>query len=328
MTNSARHLFLLPTALLALGLTACPTTEAPDDPDDPFVETDGGQPVELDAGLTGEPVTFKVMSWNVHDLFDDIDNPALVNDEGGEMLRTSTQVSTKLGKLAAVIKGAEPDVLALQEVETKELLGRLNEKLGSSALANFELMPTFDRRGINVAIMSRFPIVKVVSHGNEGDRFYHPDSPRTFTWPRDCLEVHLDLGGNRTVVVLVNHHTSAISDEDGLEREAQSMRARAIADGLRAQNPLWPVLITGDMNSDEGSEAVKILSAGGGFVDVGMKVSASSRWTYVFSGDKQRLDYILPDSRSAAWVKEVYFVHSPAVDTASDHEPVTVTFTY
>jgi predicted extracellular nuclease len=341
MPAISRLLLLVPTALLAIGFAACPG----ETPDDPIVEADGGtltdpdsgMPLVLDAGFYGDPVTFKVMSWNVHDFFDDIDDPALENesysnDYSGETVLTSTQVSSKLTKLATVIKTAKPDVLAMQEVETKDLLRRLNEKLGTASLPHYDLKDTYDSRGINVAIMSRFPITKIVSHAQLGERFYHPELPNYVIWPRDCLEVHLDLGGNRTVALLVNHHTSQRDNgstiDSELKREAQSMEARRLADQLRTDNPLLPVLIVGDLNSDEGSSPVNILTAGGRYVDVGMKVSLSSRWTYEYRGEQQRLDYIIPDSETAKRVDQVYFVHSSAVDDASDHHPVTVTFTW
>jgi endonuclease/exonuclease/phosphatase family metal-dependent hydrolase len=279
----------------------------------------GGQPV-LDAGYYGPSVTFKVMTWNVHNLFDTVD------DSYEDEVLTASQLGAKLDHIATVIRNNQPDVLALQEVEKESLLVQLNAKLGSSAFANYRLVPTYrDPRGINVAVMSRFPI-NVVS--NASYYIWPTGSTRYYRFPRDCLEVHLDLGGNRKAVLLINHHTSMLSDPDGTERNAQSFGAVQIANHLRSQDPFLAVIIAGDMNSDEGTQPITTLLDGGNYVDIGMRVSASSRWTYEYDGDRQRLDYLMPDARAAAWVSNVTFIHGSDVDAASDHQPVRATFTF
>ncbi|MGI5861799.1 MAG: endonuclease/exonuclease/phosphatase family protein [Myxococcales bacterium] len=330
------HALLALLASLALGL-GCPSGEEPDPPPDE-TELDGGTQVEPDAGdvapdageqpgpdagITGPPVTFKVMTWNVHDLFDE------VNDDWQDWPLSSKDVDAKLEKLARVIRAANPDILALQEVEKKELLARLNAKL-SNALPHQVLERTYDPRGINVALMSRFPVVKVQSHASE--RVFTPDGQGPFTFSRDCLEVQLDVGGNRVVAMLVNHHISMLEDHSETKRQAQANGAKEIANRLRAENPFLRVIIAGDMNADEGSPTIAIMLDNGNYVDIGQQADERHRWTYVYGGEKQRLDYLLPDSTLASWCASpscgVYFVHSSDVSAASDHEPVTASFTF
>ncbi len=330
------HALLALLASLSLGL-GCPSGEEPDPPPDE-TELDGGTQVEPDAGsgapdggeqpgpdagFLGPPVTFKVMTWNVRDLFDE------VNDAWQDPVLSSREVDAKLERLARVIRAANPDILALQEVEKKELLARLNAKL-SNALPHQVLERTYDPRGINVALMSRFPVVKAQSHVNE--RVFTPEGQGPYTFSRDCLEVQLDVGGSRTVAVLVNHHISMLEDYADTKREAQANGAKEIANRLRAEHPFLRVIIAGDMNADEGSSTIEIMKDHGNYVDIGLQADERHRWTYVYSGEKQRLDYLLPDSTLASWCPSlscgVYFIHSADVSAASDHEPVTATFTF
>lgn len=92
--------------------------------------------------------TFKVMTWNVENLF----RPAL----GAEHQR----FEQKLRLLAEVITRLDPDVVALQELGGEEALGDLQQALGGTyrhhAVSAFP-----DRRGIRVAFLSRHPVDKL-----------------------------------------------------------------------------------------------------------------------------------------------------------------------
>lgn len=333
--RTAALLRLLLAALAAAFLaTACP--EPPGPPDEQIEEgEDAGETeegsdaqvadaaVEWDAGITGPAVTFKVMDWNVHDFFDTIDAAAYRDD-----VLTASELNAKVSKLAKVIKAASPDVLALQEVENEALLTRLNTALAPLSLPNVKLIPTRDPRGINVALMSRFPITNAISHAS--DRLFAPDGYGPLYYSRDCLEVHLDVGGNRRAVVLVNHQISQLEDSTNSERkrQAQALRTREIGDALLREIPGRPVIITGDMNDEPSSATMNLYFSGGAFVDIGTRVGSTDRWTYRYSGDKLRFDYIIPDKASSNWVKSVQFVHGTDVTAASDHEPAVMTMTY
>jgi endonuclease/exonuclease/phosphatase family metal-dependent hydrolase len=91
---------------------------------------------------------FKVMTWNVENLF----GPG--EDAGPD---TQEQYQRKLISLAAVILNIEPDVLALQEVGSvpalNELAGMLQGKYPHKQVSAHP-----DPRGIRVAFLSRLPI--------------------------------------------------------------------------------------------------------------------------------------------------------------------------
>jgi endonuclease/exonuclease/phosphatase family metal-dependent hydrolase len=90
-----------------------------------------------------------VMTWNVENLF----RPGLGADAAA--LATYQQ---KLALLAAVVNGAQPDVLALQEVGGEEPLLDLQQAL-AGALPHRAVSRFPDDRGIRVAFLSRHALV-------------------------------------------------------------------------------------------------------------------------------------------------------------------------
>ncbi len=276
---------------------------------------DAGQPpldagaATPDAGPIGSPVSFKVMSWNVHDFF----------------------TTTKASSIAKVVNKQSPDLLALQEVGTKDLLGTVNNSL-SKKLPYYELIPSDDPRGINVALMSAYPLVKVQSHKDE--RLFTPDGRGPYYFSRDCLEVHVDVGGNRRVAVLVNHQISQLdsSVDTDFKRLAQAARTREIADQIRRETPWTAVVITGDMNDDPTTPPLNVFFSDGAYVDFWKGAPTSTTWTFKESSTKKyRFDYVIPDKVTAGW-KTSATILSPDKDTdvknTSDHAPVVATFTY
>jgi hypothetical protein len=63
---------------------------------------------------------FRVMSWNIENLFD------VGDDDGPE---TAAQLNSKIESLRAVIDAQKPHVLALQEIGSETALGRLQAAL-------------------------------------------------------------------------------------------------------------------------------------------------------------------------------------------------------
>jgi len=307
---------------LVLTLTACLDTVDPHSPPpwwwepDAGMQDDAGTPA--DAGRPTRPPNFTVMTWNVENLFDEKDDP-----DTDDTVLTSAQVEDKLTEVAAVVDLEGPDVLALQEIETFDLLRRLNLRLDAK-LPQYTLVPSHDPRGINVALMTRLPIVKTVSHATE--RFYAPDGSGPYSFPRDCLEVHLTLQDERNAVVLVNHQTSRLTYNSDRKRQAQAKRTREIADALRAEDPARSVFIVGDMNDDPLAPSSQLYLAGGTWRDLAAELPSSDSYTYLYSGLKIRLDYVLSDETLLEWKEQVSIRHDDHVRVASDHFPIVVRY--
>ncbi|HEY3449920.1 MAG TPA: endonuclease/exonuclease/phosphatase family protein [Myxococcales bacterium] len=316
--------------LASLTLVACGGLEQPPpaNPDAAATGEDAGvaavEPARPDAGAVAgpdaetpppPPPTVRVMTWNTENLFDDQDDPYKE-----DTVATTEAMEAKIAALAKVIAAQAPDVVSLQEVENDAVLRKLADAAG---LPHTALVRSYDFRGINVAVASRLPISRTVSH--LGEKFWAPDGSGPYRWARDCLEVHLAAPGGRDLVLLVNHQTSQLDTSTGeAKRQAQAGRARSIADALRDQDPDRAVIIAGDLNDEPGSASVGLI-VDGGYVDIANDVPEAERYTYVWNTPR-RYDYLLPDPATAAARTRVSIVHGEDVKAASDHSPVVADF--
>lgn len=247
----------------------------------------------------------RVATWNVHDLFDAEDRllPPGVEDA----LPSPEAVEAKLDAVAAVLLRVDADVVLLQEVETLALASALAARAG---YGEARLVEGNDPRGIDVAVLSRPSIHRYVSHAAELD-----GEGRTL-WPRDCVEVHLDVGGRR-IAIVASHLSSRLSD-DGTRRAAQAARMRAIADAISEADPEALVLVGGDLNDPPTAPALAPLLGDGAHVDP--LPSWETTWS---SGSRaERLDALLVDRSSAEAIVRAVVEHETDVARASDHQPV------
>jgi endonuclease/exonuclease/phosphatase family metal-dependent hydrolase len=133
------------------------------------------------------------------------------------------------------------------EVENRPTLLRFNEQVLAAkfnkAFPHVMVIDGNDERGIDVGIMSRYPIRSIKSHVDD----QNANGERTFS--RDCPEYLIELPSGRKVLILPNHFKSkrgGNSPAVQARRKAQADRAHAIATEGLAQTQL--VLIAGDLN--------------------------------------------------------------------------------
>jgi endonuclease/exonuclease/phosphatase family metal-dependent hydrolase len=142
-----------------------------------------------------------------------------------------------------VIKEVNPDILVTVEVENRPTLERFNTQvLGSQfqcAYPHVMLIDGNDARGIDVGVLSRFPIESVRSHIDD----LNPNGEKTFS--RDCPEYEIVL--------------------PQAKRRLQANRAHAIAVAALTRSPY--VLLAGDLNDTPDSAPLKALFTDG-FTDI------------------------------------------------------------
>ncbi len=101
--------------------------------------------------------------------------------------------------------GNGADILFLQEIENMNVLNSLNESYGSKKYPTVVLIEGKDLRGIDVAVLSRFPVVgKPELHSI---KFQDVDKG-VFTDSRGILEVTLKLPDGSLVTIFSNHFPS------------------------------------------------------------------------------------------------------------------------
>jgi uncharacterized protein len=260
-------------------------------------------------GAAREPAgsTVRLATWNVHDLFDAEDR--LLPPGAEDPVLSPAEVEAKLEAIRAVLARLDADVVLLQEVENSALASELAARAG---YLEARLVEGNDPRGIDVAVLSRLPVARYVSHAAERDA-----SGRAL-WPRDCVEVHLEAAGRR-IAIVASHLSSRLSD-DGTRRAEQAARMRAIADALGAADPDALLLAGGDLNDPPSAPALAPLAGDGAYVDP--LPPAVTTWS---SGSRaERLDALLVARGGAGAIERAAVEGGDEVARASDHQPVLV----
>lgn len=140
----------------------------------------------------------------------------------------------------------------------------------------------------------------------------------------------------KTLFVVANHLSSKSDDDRAFgspqpprtptvaRRVAQAREVRSFVDRLLAADPKARVVVLGDLNDFEFSEAVRVLAAPP-LENLVLRVPKESRYTFNFDGASQVLDHVVVSpalARDAAI--EVLHVNSDCSDEkrTSDHDPV------
>ena len=256
------------------------------------------------------PASLRIVTWNVHDLFDEEDRAEPPGED--DTVLSPSQVEAKLRRVGTVLARLEADVIVLQEVEALALLERLaSGPLAGGGYQAF-LVEAFDPRGIDVGALARVPVTAYRSHAGERA----PDG--SHLWSRDLVEIHL--GGARPLVLLGAHLVSRLDPSADPRRRLQAQRMREVFDALRAEAGAPLVIGLGDLNDLASSVALTPLFADGALADLGAVLD--SGWTWSGGGREERIDYAFLAKDDLAAVTRLEVASGPEVAAASDHRPV------
>ncbi len=258
--------------------------------------------------------TLRLVTWNVHDLFDEVDQTQPPGD--ADTVLTPAAVAEKLARVGAVLTRLDADVYVLQEVENLALLRRLAEGPLAGRGYAAALREGFDPRGIDVGVLSRLPLEWVSHLDDRAPGGGH-------LWARDLAELHLR-SAPRPVVILAGHFVSRLDPADDARRELQARRARELADELCAQASRPLVVVAGDLNDLPGSAPLRPLLGDGRLVDLGAALPQEEAWTWSGGGARERIDYALLPREDEKSVTRVEVAAGLDIAAASDHRPVLV----
>ncbi|MGW0843274.1 endonuclease/exonuclease/phosphatase family protein [Streptomyces sp. NPDC002787] len=195
---------------------------------------------------------------------------------------------------ARVIAEVNADILLTVEVEDRLTLDRFNTQVLGGAMGHepypFNLLiDGNDSRGIDVGILSRFPITSVRSH------IFDPGASGTPVFSRDCPEFEVEVDGE-PLWILGNHFKSkgfGRASENDKRRKAQAKRVREIYE--EALERSLRVVVAGDLNDSLSSPPIKLL------LDAGLR-EAMTHESYgtnppgthgTGKRDEQKLDYLM-----------------------------------
>ncbi len=271
----------------------------------------------------------RIATYNVRNMFDGVrDNPNYP-DERAKPSREYEALSESIHKIDA-------DVIGFQEIESKQVLTAFRDKyLSDMGYKEVVLIEGNDRRGIDVAVFSRYPISNVQSHKEA--RFDVPGQG-VMGFGRDLLQVQIKPSANYQFTMFVGHlksqHGGAQAD---VRRLAEATKAQEIINNFQQSNPRENVVVLGDFNDQVDTREIAPLVKGTNTVDVIGKDMGKGSHVYTYHPKKyrSRIDYILlnknmmneyisnsvklykPYKNEQGWQDLSYY-------NASDHIPVTI----
>lgn len=271
---------------------------------------------------------FSVATYNVRNY--------LVRPAPGRKAKSETARQRVVDVLARL----QADVVALQEIGGRDALNDLRHRVLDRGVNYpfYSVMPARDG-AINLAVLSRFPIVSLRAHTN--DQFL-VEGARQWVG-RGILEAGIAVDGGYRFTLLVAHLKSKRAvpyarETELRKREAIVLRRRveAILDGRPEAN----LLVAGDLNDEPESTAVRIVKGRGARAlgDLSPPVRAlgtgetgpPGNWTHYYrrEGEHKRLDYLLtaPGMARELLPEGCFTADLPGWFEASDHRPVVARF--
>jgi endonuclease/exonuclease/phosphatase family metal-dependent hydrolase len=208
-----------------------------------------GAPAESGAGKkeSGQVKSIVIMTWNLQALFDGTENGNEYDEYRESSGWSPEKYAGRLNVIAGAVDGIEPgppDIIALQEIESAQVLNDLSGALSKHGYAwtHFAGNPGMS---LGLGILSRFPLdeTRVHSVTINGD-----------TAPRPVLEARVSAGqtGADALTLFVCHWKSKLGGEDATEA-ARRASARIILrrmQELAEQEPDMPVIVMGDLNEN------------------------------------------------------------------------------
>jgi endonuclease/exonuclease/phosphatase family metal-dependent hydrolase len=273
--------------------------------------------------IPNDPLALRVANWNVHNLENDKDD----SGAPGETIVTTAEYVAHRKAVGAVLNEINTDIVVLTEVENKAVLDDLNTtELGGKYIAT-SLIDGNDYRGIDIGVLSKYPIDSVVSHKDDLFPLNGTQGPN-YIFSRDCVEIHIQFNGRK--MVFLGSHFKAKSNDDPIKRLAEAQRTRAIANSLAKADPSRAIMIVGDFNDTPGSAPYLAVVGDGAtkFTDVSLSIPIGDRWSYDYQGKLELIDFQIVNPVLAPMVdtKSVAIRHATNVEAASDHSPVIATY--
>jgi len=281
----------------------------------------------------------RVVSYNVLNLFDDVDDPSL---SGRREDIDDTKPDEQCRSVAQTIKRLDADVLCLQEVESRAALDWfLDTYMPDHGYDHIVSPDAGDERGIEQAVLSRYPIVRTEQWVGEKLGGVHPDlygdKPNWYAgeplrYHRSPLLVEVDADGYALTLIVLHHKSGYHS---AYWREAEAKGVAGIVREYEESEKNGNLLVLGDFNAEPGAKSLSF------YREVGLR-DAVCRGDcegdeHVTHESGRRIDRILANEGALEEVVQGFVLGTPAraeghdwrttpepIGYASDHYPVVV----
>ncbi|MBB6431443.1 endonuclease/exonuclease/phosphatase family protein [Algisphaera agarilytica] len=285
--------------------------------------------------------TITIGAYNVENFFDVFDDP-YTGDEGVRV-KSRRDIAT----MAKALKKLDADVVVFQELENEHLLqAMVDEFLPNEGYEYIAAQRTNSGRGINLGVISRFPIKELRSY--RFTTLTNPKAPgREWKFARDVMRVTIDAGLDRPIEVFSIHLKSNRDGPDDpnsrLYRTAEAIALKKIIQEEVDKDPGFLAVLGGDFNSNYETRPEQprpwpamehLLATEPGddplLIDVHADLSDKERVTIPGSGryPPATFDYILVTPAMAErYVKgSATVIRSESLTSGSDHRPLSAEF--
>jgi len=222
------------------------------------------------------PGAIRIATYNLLNLFDDQDDPALSGDvEDIDM----TKPESELRALAAAIEKLDADIIAVQEIESTEALVWFRDAYLEGLGYEFAMsIGPGDERGIEQGVLSRFPVIDIQSWNEMELGGVHPElfngrpnrlAGEPLKTRRSPLAVTVMVpekatgGAPYLLSMFVVHHKSGRGNE--YWREAEARAFMQLIDDFASQSEGRNIVLLGDFNATLSEESVRM------YTDAGMR---------------------------------------------------------
>lgn len=265
--------------------------------------------------------SFTLATYNVENLF----------DGSNTVLGPSNPPKSDEAKqhLADSLRALNADVVGLVEVESRATLRNFRDTyLKDMGYQYIALQEGNDMRGIDVAVLSRFPITHLKSHRNAV--FGVPGAPAPGKLSRDLLQARIAVGQGYSFTLFVTHLKARPGEKaSDAKRKAEAQFIRRMLRDFEKANPDANYALVGDFNDRPGSETLKVFLDGrdrdpllfDAFSELGPNAFSYHPIKY-----RGRIDYILLSQgiRKEYVPNSARILETPSALKASDHLPGSV----
>jgi predicted extracellular nuclease len=261
-------------------------------------------------GKKKKNTAFRVMFYNVENLFDTEDDPKIDDQDflpEGDLKWTKDRLETKYAHIAQVInalgKSQMPDIVGFAEIENRKVLDELLSKTNLGAkgysIVHFD---SPDKRGIDVGLIyqkDRFKLLKTMH--------YPVIFPGDMEKPtRDILYVKGNVNSKTPLHVLVNHWPSRSGGQAETEekRIMAAKTARRLCDSIQGSDANANIILIGDFNDYPTDKSItQALGAEGDTLKKGSNLYDLMTWqnskdhgSHQYKGEWGFLDQIIVSS--------------------------------
>ena len=265
---------------------------------------------------------FSVMTYNLERF--------TLADRDGDGRKDDPKPVAECRAVAQLIGKARPDILAIEEIGGPSQLSAFEGWLKTENLEYPYVEMLRNDYNLNLAVLSKFPIVGTVRHTNE----WYSIGKARLRVARGFLETTIEVEPGYRFHLLVAHLKSKVYSRLG-QTEMRRNEARLLNKTVRAilkGDPGCRLLVVGDMNDNPNSAAFREMTGkrSKNLFDLRPAEPSGDAWTYYqkTTDMHMRIDYILANAPMLGdFVPEKSTVlRDPRTYVASDHRPVIAVF--